>query len=197
MDEQPADIDGAELEVLRGGVRLMALRAFGDGDLADEIAQETLVRAFHSLRTSRPERMGPFVAGIARHVIADVIRKRSRPAHLEELAPDAHPSVTPDPIADLCLAEEKARILEALDEISEDDKALLHLVYFQDHSPVEIARRLGLTPESIRQRKLRALARLRRAFNEVPLRVAEGHETRSGPTVSGDLRGDRKPLETT
>ena len=197
VDEQPADIDGPELEVLRNGVRLMALRAFGDADVAEEIAQEAIVRAFHALRESRPERLGAFIAGIARHIIADVIRSRARASSLHEVTPDAQPIVTPDPIADLCHAEEKARVLEALRQIPDGDRELLHLIYYQDQSPTEVARELGLTPESIRQRKLRALARLRRAFDAASSDSMDSHARGFDATLYGDLNKVRRKLGTT
>lgn len=154
------------MEVLRAGIRLMALRAFGDPDLADEVAQESIVRAFHSLRSSRPERLGPFVAGIARHVIADIIRARPREVPLDHLAPDSVPRTQRDALTILCDASEQAQVRLALGLLAQEDRDLLRLVFFEGLSPTEIAVRLGAPPERIRQRKLRALGRLRRAFDE-------------------------------
>ena len=62
------------VEQLRLGLRIMALRALGDPEAAEEAVQETLVRALEALREGRPrdpEKLGAFVRGIARHVIAE------------------------------------------------------------------------------------------------------------------------------
>lgn len=183
MVESRAEIDGAELEVLRAGIRLMALRALGNGDIADEVAQESIVRAFHALRSSRPEKLGPFVAGIARHVIADIIRARPREARLDDLAAGLEPQTERDPLAILCDASEQARVHHALGLLGTDDRNLLKLVYFEGLSLTEIAHRLGAPPERIRQRKLRALARLRVAFGESPDAATIRHADQSGATV--------------
>ena len=193
--ESPAEIEGAELEVLRAGVRLMALRAFGDPDLAGEVAQETIVRAFHSLRSSRPEKLGPFVAGIARHIIADIIRARPREVPLDDLAPDSQPRTQQrDALAVLCDASEQARVHRALGLLAQEDRELLRLVFFDGLSPSEIAQRLGAPPERIRQRKLRALARLRRAFDEGAKSTQLRHASQSGATMKSPATGAPEPL---
>jgi RNA polymerase sigma-70 factor (ECF subfamily) len=192
--ESPADIEGAELEVLRAGIRLLALRAFGNPDLADEVAQESIVRAFHALRSSRPERLGPFVAGIARHVIADIIRARPREVPLDHLAPDSVPRTQRDALTVLCDASEQAQVRQALELLAREDRDLLQLVFFDGLSPSEIAQRLGAPPERIRQRKLRALARLRLAFDEAAGSETPRHGSQPGATMKSPAIGAREAL---
>ena len=182
MAENASGVDGAELEVMRAGIRLMALRALGNPELADEVAQECIVRAFHALRSSRPDRLGPFVAGIARHVILDMIRARPREVPLDALAPAAEPQAVADPLVLLCDASERARVHAALDRLAPEDRDLLRLVYFEELTPTEIAKRLGVPAERIRQRKRRALGRLRTAFAETPESTAPRHARVTAPT---------------
>ena len=172
----------------------MALRALGDVDAADEVAQEVIVRAFHALRTSRPEKLGAFVAGIARHVIADVVRARPREASLDGVAQDAEPRELFDPLTALCEASEKARVHEALARLSPDDRALLRLLFFDELSPTEIAARLGAPPDRIRQRKLRAIARLRLAFAEGAAADRARHAASTGATIGSAIRDALEPL---
>lgn len=181
--ETPNGFDGTELEVLRAGIRLMALRALGNSEIAEEVAQETLVRAFHALRTSRPERLGPFVAGIARHVIADIIRAKPREVSLDALTPDSEAQAGPDPLVALCEESERVRVQEALAQLAPNDRDVLRLSFFEGLSPTEIARRLGTPPERIRQRKLRALARLREAFDGAGERTSSRHADAAAPTI--------------
>ena len=190
----PIDIEGAELEVLRAGIRLMALRALGNADLADEVAQESIVRAFHSLRSSRPENLGPFVAGIARHVIADIIRARPREVPLDALAPDSEPRTERDPLTILCDASEQAQVRQALALLAQEDRDLLRLVFFEGLSPSEIAQRLGAPPERIRQRKLRALGRLRLAFDEGAESARQRHASQPGATMKNPAVGAPEAL---
>lgn len=182
--------------MLRAGIRLMALRALGTAELADEVAQESIVRAFHSLRSSRPQNLGAFVAGIARHVIADTIRTRSREAPLDELAPGSEPRTQSDPLTLLCDASEHACVRRALDLLSREDRELLRLVFFEGLSPGEIAVRLGAPPERIRQRKLRALGRLRTAFDEATNSAPPRHDRRADTTVHGTPMEARETLRT-
>ena len=195
--ENSGEIEGIELEVLRAGIRLMALRAFGNADLADEVAQESIVRAFHSLRSSRPEKLGPFVAGIARHIIADIIRVRPREVPLDGLAPDSEPQTHSDPLTILCDASEQARVHRALGLLAREDRDLLHLVFFEGLSPSEIAQRLGVPPERIRQRKLRALGRLRVAFDAATETARPRHAGRPGATIKSAFAGAPKPSRST
>jgi RNA polymerase sigma-70 factor, ECF subfamily len=171
----------------------MALRALGNVELAEEVAQETIVRAFHALRMSRPEKLGAFVAGIARHVITDIIRAKPREVGLEELAPDAEPHAQGDPLTILCDAGERARVHQALGLLTPEDRDLLRLAYFEGLSPTEIAKRVGAPPERIRQRKLRALARLRIAF-EAPTALQRARHVE--PPAATIRNAITSPIET-
>lgn len=180
MEPQAIRSAGMDLELLRAGVRLMALRALGDADAADEVAQETLVRALVALSDVTPDRVGAYVGGIARHVIADVGRARARITSLDAVPATSLHGSAPDALEVLCTASERQRVRHALDQLSADDRELLHLCYFEGHSPAEIAERSDVPAERIRQRKHRALARLREAFDTVapPRHIAASRATR-------------------
>jgi len=181
-----------DLELLRSGIRLMALRAIGDPDVADEVAQETMARAVEVLRCpEKTDSLGAYVAGIARHVIADHFRSKARTVSLEDVAQETLLDDVADPLAVLCSAGELKQVREALTTLSHDDRELVHLVYFDGLTPTELAQRMGVPPERIRQRKLRALQRLRTAFDGV---TQSRHADASAPTepvriTSGERRG--------
>jgi RNA polymerase sigma-70 factor (ECF subfamily) len=165
-DVGTGDWAASQLELLRSGLRIMALRALHDADAAEDVAQETLARALAVLRAGRridPEELGAFVGGIARHVIADRHRAQRREVPLHAL-PDGPPAVVPDALAALVSADQHARLRKALAGLSAADRELLRLSFFDDLSPSDLARRLGAPAERIRKRKSRALERLRRAF---------------------------------
>jgi DNA-directed RNA polymerase specialized sigma24 family protein len=68
-----------ELERLRAGLEILALRSLRDREAAEEAVQEMLMRAVEAVKQGRIknlEKLGVFVRGIARHVIADMIRAR-------------------------------------------------------------------------------------------------------------------------
>lgn len=165
-----------ELEGLRAGVRIMALRALGDLEAADEAVQETLARAIAALRDGRLRdraKLGAFVAGIARHVIADVFRARQRTLPIEALPLNVAVAKASDPLARIISDEERRRLEVALAQLSLRDRDILRMCFFEGLSPAEVAARLGESAERIRKRKSRALERLRRAFLDAR---QEGHE---------------------
>jgi RNA polymerase sigma-70 factor (ECF subfamily) len=181
MAETPLAAAGVDLELLRSGIRLMALRALGDPDAADDVAQESLARAVDALRIpDRAANIGAYVAGIARHVIADRYRANARVVSIDPAVLDAMADDRADVLSTMCSEEELCRVRGALADLSDNDRALIRLCYFEELSPTEIAARLGVPPERIRQRKLRALQRLRTAFDRENLRR---HDDAPAPTI--------------
>ena len=181
MSRAGIELGPEELERLRAGLEILALRALGDPEAAEEAAQETLTRAVEALRDGRlkvREKLGAFVQGIARHVIADVFRARQRTSDFEALT-EVSGSDPRDPLSALISAEERDRVRHALTELSVSDREILHLSFFEGLTPAEIADRLNEPAERIRKRKSRALLRLRSAFLE---KTDTGHESGSPPT---------------
>lgn len=171
----PSGLRPEELEQLRAGLRAMALRALGDPDVADEVAQETLARTVEALREGRVwegASLGTFARGIARHVIADVFRRRDRIRGLDALPEAAERPPSSDALSLLISAQERERLLQALRQLSAGDREILQLSYFEGLTPADIAERLDEPPVRIRKRKSRALDRLRRAFLDTT-----GHES--------------------
>lgn len=159
-------LSAAEWGVLRSGLEIMARRALGGGAAAEDAVQETLSRALVALRANRleqRERLGAFVAGIARHVIADAHRERGRTVPLSPEAGD--PCEPPDPLARLVSEAERQRVRRGLAALSEVDREVLRLSYFEGLSPTEIAQRVAEPAPRIRKRKSRALERLRRLLS--------------------------------
>ena len=144
---------------------MVALRAFGAPDLADDVAQEVLARGIAAAQSGRltpDDNVGAYLHGIARHVIADTRRAQGR-------EPQVPSSVEPSPVAAVALGEliteeERARVRGALARLSERDRAILRLAFYDDLNSAEIASRLGEPAARIRKRKSRALNRLREAF---------------------------------
>lgn len=170
--------EGVLSESLSAGLTLLAMRALGNREDAADAAQETLVRALEAIRERRiptDAPLGAFIYGIARHVIADVIRKRVREgpcAGCEGLV-----ATEPSPLDALILREERDRVTIALTRLSEEDRALLRDCYVDGHRIVDIAGGDGEPAERIRKRKSRALARLRAELGILP----RGHVSKVNP----------------
>jgi RNA polymerase sigma-70 factor (sigma-E family) len=104
-------------------------------------------------------------------------QKRNRLEQPTEQLPDAgveHPEAR--------LAEREA-MMDALRQLSPQQRAVLVLRYYEDQSEAEIAATLGLSTGSVKSHASRGLARLRILLQD--------DESSGGPgDVSGDLPGD-------
>lgn len=156
------------LQTLRSGAIVVAMSALGDSHLAEDVAQETLARAVEAAREGRltPDmNVSAYVAGIARHVVSHAHRSRKR----HEKEPLGEPTIAEDPpqrLRDLLSRSEQRRLREAMSALSERDRVILRLSFFEDLDSSQIAARLGEPASRVRKRKSRALARLRRALLE-------------------------------
>jgi RNA polymerase sigma-70 factor (ECF subfamily) len=190
MTDAPSGPSGPELDRLRLGVRLLALRELRDIDAADEVAQETIARVFEAGRQNRlhdPQSLGAFARGVARHVIVDVIRARRWEAPLDGIArvhAEAHAS--DDALTSLVKAEQIDRVRDAIASLAPAERELIRLSYFEGVTCQELAARLHQPAARLRKRKERALERLRRAFFG-----SASHDSASRPTelqrASGDI----------
>lgn len=139
-------------------VYFMALGRTRDRESARDLAQETILTVLRALREGRlqdPERLAGYVCGTARNLIRD----QQRSARPRERCAELQPSVAPSPEQDAERSEEQFLVRRAMRELSAPDRLVLLLTLVDGLSPTEIAERLGLKPEAIRQRKARAIQR--------------------------------------
>jgi len=152
---------------------MVALRALGDADLAEDVAQEALSRGIAAAEAGRltaDDNVGAYLHGIARHVIADTRRAQGRELPVpSSLEPPPVPAVA---LGKLVTEDERARVRRALARLSERDREILRLAFYDDLNSAEIAARLDEPAARIRKRKSRAVERLREAF------MASGHTPR-------------------
>lgn len=173
---------GDALATYRSGLCLLALRSLGDADVAEDVAQETLSRALTAIRggSCRIDHLGAFIHGIARHVIADVLRAREHAVDAAVI--DRNMAIGPDPLTAAVTEDERARVHDALTQLSQGDELLLRMSFFEGLTPAEVATRLGEPALRVRKRKSRALARFRQIFLG-----GHGHDPEVGPTE--DVQG--------
>jgi RNA polymerase sigma factor (sigma-70 family) len=137
----------------------VALARCGDPALAEDVAQEAFVTAWHDLDRLRDDaRVGTWVAGIARNIAASAARTRARRS--APLALELAPVPTPE---DAALAREERELLAcALRDVPKAHREVLVLYYLEGHSVGRIAELLGITEDLVHQR----LSRGRRALRE-------------------------------
>lgn len=159
--------DAADLERLRAGLRIMAVRTFGNSDAADEVVQEALARAIAAVQAGQPSdplKLAAYVAGIARNVIARVLRDGKRTLRLDPGVEESVAQPGPNALEAIVDADERAQVRAALAELSAADRSILRMAFVEDLDSVEIAARLGEPADRVRKRKSRALERLRTIF---------------------------------
>ncbi|HUP75855.1 MAG TPA: sigma-70 family RNA polymerase sigma factor [Acidimicrobiales bacterium] len=139
-------------------VYTMCRRALGT-DLAADATQEVFVSAWRA-RTQfdmRRGSLGGWLAGIAKHRIADVFRAQQRQPVVGEIdlaGPTGTSGV--DEILDRVL------LADALDRLPQSSKRLIELAFFEHLTHAEIAERCALPLGTVKSDIRRGLARLRR-----------------------------------
>jgi len=140
-------------DLLRFFVRRVDPRADAD----DCVSETTLALWRHRRRlpaASEEQRMWAF--GIARHVLANHLRKRARRAQIDESLVREEP----EPASD-----EAFLALEALRTLPPADQELLRLVVWDGFGIAEAGALAGVRPAAARKRYERARGRLRAAFD--------------------------------
>jgi RNA polymerase sigma-70 factor (ECF subfamily) len=138
-----------------------AERFTGDRGLAEEIVQETFLRAWRHLdrlqADPRPPRM--WLLHVTRNLLTDAARAaRCRPA-----PPPAYVPVAVEPHADDGLTRfvDHAELADALRRLSPAHRDVVIATFFDDQSLTTTARRLGVPPGTVRSRLHYALRELR------------------------------------
>jgi RNA polymerase sigma factor (sigma-70 family) len=142
----------------------LALSIVRDPALAEEIAQETFVRAWRHASTYDPRRgrVDTWLLTIARNLAIDARRVRGR----EFSAGDDTPlqgliSNEPDPEAKGVLADEVDRLKQAIATLSEEQRSVLLQAAFQGRSGKEISERDAIPLGTVKSRLRAAMLRLR------------------------------------
>jgi len=133
---------------------------------ADDLAQETFLRAWRSLGSFRAgEPLYPWLARIATNLAISLHRRRRRrPEQSIEPLVEAGMQwgVEDDPADHVARRERDERLEAALAGLSEDHRAVLVLRAVEDLSYAEIATVLGVPPGTVMSRLARARGELKK-----------------------------------
>jgi RNA polymerase sigma-70 factor, ECF subfamily len=156
------------------GVFRHAYRLLEDADEADDVRQETFVRAYQSLGRFRGDsRLKTYLFAICGNVCRDRLRHHRRhPARgygltIPESAihfSDAGADACQDPFFNLKRAADAARIRTALHRLSPPDREILLLHHVEGMELDEVAAVVGCTRISVGVRLFRARRRLKDVF---------------------------------
>jgi len=146
------------------GLHALASRRL-PGGAAEDAVSETLARALVGIGRFDPDSgsVSAWLYGILRNVVLEQRRRSARDA-----TPPAAPLPAPEPgpLQQLLAAERDAQLREAFDGLSPADRELLELRVVGGLSTSELAAALGRREGAVRMAQSRALARLRRRWEE-------------------------------
>jgi RNA polymerase sigma-70 factor (ECF subfamily) len=139
----------------------------GDVDDAQDVAQETFIRAFQNLHRFDPARsLQPWLLSIAANLARNRLRSFSRYLAALQRLVRAEPKET---LSDAHSAEQKQdahALWEAVRKLKSGDQHVIYLRYFLELSEVEIAQTLEIPPGTVKSRLHRAMDRLRLIVQE-------------------------------
>lgn len=140
-----------------------------DGELAEELAQETFVRAYKSLNSLRSdEKLSTWIFGIGRNVALEALRKRVRDRESLDLSDVSVLAVSdgrPSPMAELLEKELSGKVRDALMELDEEKRLVFTLKVYQQNSYDEISQITGFSIPKIRNDLHRARTAMRRRLS--------------------------------
>lgn len=138
----------------------------GKSETAQDICQETFLRAWRSLSTFSLYKGGSFQAflfKIARNLIIDLARKKKEIA-LENYQQQADPAQDLD--EKLQRQQDIAQVQSALAKLEEKDRQIIILRYFEELSSHEVAKIVGVREGNLRVRTHRILKKLKQIIEK-------------------------------
>ena len=134
----------------------VSLRMLRNPADAEDATQDVFLRAFSRLHQYRPtEPFGAWLHGIARNRCLDIIRSRRSLGELGVL--DRPPRPATEDVEAAAIAQlTSERVRAALDRLTERERSLLVLRYWEDLSTEVVARSLAMTEGAVRVALLRA-----------------------------------------
>ncbi len=154
----------------------LAYRLTGHEQDAEDVVQETFLRAFRQIR--RFEARSSFATWLYRITVNcshDLLRQRPRPGarpslddpDLDVAAGLADPSASADPLRGLASRRIDEQVRSAMRELSDQERSAFVMRHFEGLSIEEIGRALDLRTSAAKHSIFRAVHKLRRALDPV------------------------------
>jgi RNA polymerase sigma-70 factor (ECF subfamily) len=142
-------------------VKAMLLARSRNPDVTADLQQDVMIEAICALRKGQlrePEKLSSFVIAIARNVLNNYFRGTTRRPESLEL-PDDLPDLSSN--AEQVEDQERETLaMRAIAGLEPLDRSILQMTLVDGLKPGAIAERLGMNPDVVRQRKLRATRRV-------------------------------------
>ena len=158
----------ALFQLYAGRIKSWLIRMGANPELAEDIAQETLLAVWNKAATFDASRANAstWVFTIARNLRIDRLRRdqRSRAHLLYEMIEPEEPE-RPDGAFDF--KERGERVRAALALLPDDQVRVVQLSFFEGHAHAEISKLLGIPLGTVKSRLRLAMNRLRDALGEL------------------------------
>ena len=177
---------GAYEELVRryqGIAGRVAFLVLGQAADAEEAAQEAFVKAYYALPRFRQESpFRPWLLTIVANEARNRRKSAARRARLALQVAEDRPSgdAAPSPEAAVLEREDRERLLEAVNQMREDDRMVIGCRYFLGLSERETANALGIPAGTVKSRLARSLRRLRARLEESEAVMLAGEEGEGG-----------------
>ncbi len=147
-------------------VRLYGLRHLRDGAAAADLMQQVMLMMLEKLRAGEvrePDQIASFVLGMCRMAVLDLRRTGLRRARLlQTFSDDVFPSVATEANDEL----DHTWLQRCLDRLSERQRSVMLLTFYDDRSAKSVAGELGLSEANVRVIRHRSLEQLRTCMAE-------------------------------
>lgn len=151
----------------------LAFRLVRQAQVAEEIVQEAFLAVWRT-----PERYDPtrgsvrsWLMGTVHHRAVDAVRREQAQRRRADQAAALVPRVAEDPTDDVLsaidLPRERRLVQKALAGLPDEQRDVIHRMYFDGMSQSQIAERTGLPLGTVKSRTLLAMRRLRTNLGEV------------------------------
>lgn len=131
----------------------LALRMVGNREDAEEVAQDSFVKAYKSLSTFKgTSKFSTWLYRIVYNTSLDYLKKKKRVVfseHIDQIN-ESDVGVMQNALTYIEAEERKAMIQKALQKLPEDDSAILTLFYFEELSLKEISEVVQLSYDNVK-----------------------------------------------
>jgi len=154
---------GELVERYQGFVFTIVIRIVKVREEAEEVAQDSFIKAFQSLESYRGEsKFSSWLYSIAYRKALDALRKNKKHSSLEliEEITEGECSTIENALSYLEDQERKEAIQECILQLPEQEAAIITLFYFEEQSIKEIAKITQLTEDNIKVKLYRSRKKL-------------------------------------
>jgi RNA polymerase sigma-70 factor, ECF subfamily len=154
----------------RRGVTVIVAKAGRGRVPVEDLCQDVLATALEKVRARairEPERLSGFIAGLARTVVMDYVRKERSRGAIEARMPPAPSVHAPEAVNRLLEQEQAALVRTVLGELESDrDREILFRFYLAEDDKERICRDLELTAIHFNRVLFRARERFRELYRK-------------------------------